>query len=127
MSRVTCETRCVPRLTGCLAISLTVRDPVSSADWYCKVLGLEVAREYEWPGGRDVCLRHIPTGLEIALLNHQSNPGDAFSEDRTGLDHLEFLVAERADLDEWAAHLDSLGISHSGVKEPPHTQNAMLT
>jgi hypothetical protein len=37
------------------------------------------------------------------------------------------LVAERTDLDEWAERLDSLGIVHSGVKEPPYTQNAMIT
>ena len=43
------------------------------------------------------------------------------------LDHLEFLVDQRSDLDEWAARLDALGIVHSGVKEPSHTQNAMLT
>lgn len=44
-----------------------------------------------------------------------------------GLDHLEFLVAERTDLNEWAERLDSLGIGHSGVKEQLYTRNAMIT
>jgi glyoxylase I family protein len=51
----------------------------------------------------------------------------SFDEFRSGLDHLEFLVAQRSDLDAWAAWLDELGIRRSGVKEPPYTANAMLT
>jgi glyoxylase I family protein len=58
---------------------------------------------------------------------HRANPGDEFSEFRTGLDHLEFLVADRPDLDRWAEHLDSLRIAHSAVKQPTWSKNAMLT
>ena len=54
-------------------------------------------------------------------------PESRFSEFRTGLDHLEFLVERRADLDEWVAHLDALGVAHSGITEPSYTRNAMLT
>lgn len=50
-----------------------------------------------------------------------------FSEFRTGLDHLEFLVSQRSDLEGWASRLDDLGIEHSGVKQPSYTANAMLT
>jgi glyoxylase I family protein len=53
--------------------------------------------------------------------------GGGFYEFRIGLDHLEFLVAQRSDLDAWAARLDELGIRHSGVREPPYTADAMLT
>ena len=73
------------------------------------------------------CLMGPGSGLVLCLVEHAANPGDAFSEYRTGLDHLEFLVDRREDLDEWAARLDEFGIEHSGVKEPPYTQNAMLT
>jgi catechol 2,3-dioxygenase-like lactoylglutathione lyase family enzyme len=34
---------------------------------------------------------------------------------RTGLDHVSFGVAGRAALETWAAWLDELGISHTGV------------
>jgi hypothetical protein len=44
-----------------------------------------------------------------------------------GLDHLEFLLVQRDDLDESAVHLDNLGTAHSGVKRIDHTRNAMLT
>jgi glyoxylase I family protein len=65
--------------------------------------------------------------LVLCFVGHATNPGDPFSEFRTGLDHLEFLVARQADLHEWAERLDELGIAHSGVKELPYTRNAMLT
>jgi len=58
---------------------------------------------------------------------HVTNLGEPCSEVRTGVDHLEFLVARREHLDEWAARLDEMGIAHSGVKEPPYTQHAILT
>ena len=62
----------------------------------------------------------------ICLVGHAANPGEPFSELRTGLDHLEFLVPRQQDLDEWAAHLDDLGVPHSGVKHLAHTPNAMV-
>jgi glyoxylase I family protein len=52
---------------------------------------------------------------------------EPFDEHLVGLDHLEFLVAQRSDLDAWAAKLDELAIEHSGVKTPPFTRNAMIT
>jgi catechol 2,3-dioxygenase-like lactoylglutathione lyase family enzyme len=53
--------------------------------------------------------------------------GDAFSETRIGLDHLEFFVPTRGDLEDWASRLDSLGVAHSGVKTPTESKNAMVT
>ena len=75
----------------------------------------------------DACLLEPSSGLEICLVEYSSGPQRPFSEFLPGLDHLEFLVAERKDLDDWAKRLDSLGIPHSGVKEPPYTANAMIT
>jgi glyoxylase I family protein len=76
---------------------------------------------------RYISLVEPSSELVLCLVGHATNPGEAFSEFRTGLDHLEFLVATRGDLQEWAERLDELGVAHSGVKEPPYTQNAMLT
>ena len=67
------------------------------------------------------------TGLEICLVEYTVGVRDPFDEAHPGLDHLEFLVASRSDLDEWAERLDALGIAHSGVKEPSYTRNAMIT
>jgi glyoxylase I family protein len=55
------------------------------------------------------------SGIAIGLHHHQANPGQPFQESRTGLDHISFGVADRADLDAWARWLDELGVEHSGV------------
>jgi catechol 2,3-dioxygenase-like lactoylglutathione lyase family enzyme len=108
---------------------LTVRDLGRSTAWYAEVLRMEVRRQFVDESGRvgDACLLEPSSGLEICLVDHAANPGDGFSEFRTGLDHLEFVVAKRSDLDEWANHLDTLGVPHSGVKEPAYTKNSMIT
>ena len=120
---------CVPSITGRVEINLTVRDPVRSAAWYGDLLGMEKRYAFDPGDGRAsyICLSEPKSGLVLCLVGHAGNPGQPFDEARSGLDHLEFLVARRADLDEWAARLDELGIAHSGVKEPPYTRNAMLT
>lgn len=74
-----------------------------------------------------VCLGEPASGFVLCLVGHPSGDGSRFDETRTGLDHLEFLVDRREDLDGWATRLDRLGIEHSGVKQPGHTENAMLT
>ncbi len=44
-----------------------------------------------------------------------ATPGQSFDESRTGLDHVSFAVAGRADLDAWARWRDGLGVANSGV------------
>ncbi len=43
--------------------------------------------------------------------------GDCFDEDRVGLDHVSFTLGSRAEIEEAAARLDTLGIKHGGVKD----------
>jgi glyoxylase I family protein len=119
----------VPSITGYLCPTLTVTNLERSVSWYRQLLDLTIRREYEPDDKRqrDACLREPRTGLEICLVEYSRGPRDPFNELAPGLDHLEFLVAERTDLDEWAERLDFLGIAHSGVKEPPYTRNAMIT
>ena len=90
---------------------------------------MTVRRAYEPPdkSQRDACLVEPHTGLEICLVEYTNGARQPFDEFVPGLDHLEFLVADRMDLDEWVERLDTLGIVHSGVKEPPYTANAILT
>ncbi len=76
---------------------------------------------------RYICLREPSSELVLCLVGHADNPGDEFNETGTGLDHLEFVVAQREDLAEWAARLDALGVEHSGVKEFDYTANSMVT
>jgi glyoxylase I family protein len=124
-----CETPAVPSITGRLEVNLSVRDPVASAAWYAQLLGMQQRYDFTSADGclRYICLVEPSSQLVLCVVGHATNPGDAFSEYRTGLDHLEFLVERRDDLQEWADRLDELGIQHSGVKELGYTPNAMLT
>ena len=103
--------------------------PGTSASWYPALLDLEVLYDFTAADRRMryVALVEPRTQLVFCLVGHEGNRGERFSELHTGLDHLEFLVDRREDLDEWAERLDRLGIEHSGVKEPEYTRNAMLT
>ena len=129
MPSIGCKTPNVPSITGNIEINLTVRDPVRSAAWYTELLGMQERYDFSAADGgmRYICLVEPSTGLLLCLVGHAANPGEPFSEVRTGLDHLEFLVEHRDDLQEWAERLEELGVAHSGVKELSYTRNAMLT
>jgi glyoxylase I family protein len=51
---------------------------------------------------------------------------DVFDEHRVGLHHLGYHVPERADLDVWAAHLDAVGVEHSGITNSNHEAGAQI-
>lgn len=119
----------MPSISGRVEVNLTVRDPARSAAWYVDLLGLDELYDYTGEDGqmRYVALIEPISQLVLCLVGHRAHPAEGFSEFRTGLDHLEFLVDRREDLDEWEAALNRLGIPHSGIKEPGYTRNAMLT
>jgi catechol 2,3-dioxygenase-like lactoylglutathione lyase family enzyme len=119
----------MPRLAGRFEVNLTVRDPAASAAWYRRLLGMGELYDHTSDDGRMryIALVEPVTRLVLCLVGHAGNSGERFSEFHTGLDHLEFLVDRRSDLDEWADRLGRLGIEHSGVKEPDYTRNAMIT
>jgi glyoxylase I family protein len=119
----------MPSITGRIEVNLTVSDPRRSAAWYSELLGMDTRYEYDAADGSltYVALEEPVTGLILCLVGHASNDGEPFSESRNGLDHLEFLVGDREDLVHWVDRLDELGIAHSGIKQPSHTPNAMLT
>jgi catechol 2,3-dioxygenase-like lactoylglutathione lyase family enzyme len=78
------------------------------------LLGMrEVGRE-ENPGWISVLLEH-PSGFSVRLIQHRTNDRAAFSEFRTGLDHVEFEVQSEGELKAWRSRLDELGIMHSGA------------
>jgi glyoxylase I family protein len=119
----------VPSITGRLDVNLSVCDPARSAAWYAQVLGMQQRYDFTSADGRmrNICLVEPSSELVLCLVGDATNSGEAFSEFRNGLDHLEFLVDRRDDLQGWADRLDELGIPHSGVKKLDYTPNAMLT
>ena len=119
----------MPKLTGRCEVNLTVRDPTRSASWYSRLLGMEELYDFT---SDDERMRYIAlvepnSRLVLCLVGHAGNRGESFSEFHTGLDHLEFLVERREDLDAWADRLSRLRIEHSGVKELDYSPNAMIT
>jgi glyoxylase I family protein len=114
------ETTTAPAITGVHHFSPTVSDVEASAQWYEHIFGMTrvplVFPHYgAEEGGYAVILMDPRSGMVIGLHHHEANPGQPFRESQTGLDHIAFGVANRADLDEWASWLDELGIAHSGV------------
>jgi len=97
-------------------VAVTVTDLDASEAWYTKVLGATpVLDEDTGP------FRHVVYLLGNTLFGLHGFPDlkskDAFDERRPGLDHISFGCANRAELEEWAARLDSLGIPHGEIKD----------
>lgn len=95
-------------------VALTVTDLSVSVPWYTRLFGAEpVLDEDTGP------FRHVVWALGGTLLGlHQHRDavaGQAFDEHRTGLDHVAFGCADRAELESWARKLDELGLPHGGV------------
>lgn len=111
----------MPEIKGFHHVSLTVRDARASEEFYTKAFGflpvLELADEHG--RGFKRILAHGPSRTILGFSVHAANDGSAFSEFRTGLDHLSFGVVSVAELDAWAAHLDELGVDHSEIRETP--------
>jgi catechol 2,3-dioxygenase-like lactoylglutathione lyase family enzyme len=111
-----------PAITGVHHFSPTVRDVEASAEWYQKVFGLErvpvtFPHHEREDTGFAVLLVDPQSGLTVGLHKNAGNQGESFDECRTGLDHIGFNVADRAEMDRWAAHLTELGVEHSGIRD----------
>jgi glyoxylase I family protein len=109
-----------PAVTGYHHFAPTVSDVEASAQWYEQVFGMTrvpvtFPHHDAEQGGYAVVLAEPRSGIVLGLHHHDANLGQSFDERRTGLDHMSFAVASRADLDAWARWLDSLGVENSGV------------
>ena len=98
-------------------VRLTVTDIDRSRKFYDDVFALPVAVDGQTEDAPDFAFGGVIYALGESLLGLRPVADDTFDEDRTGLDHVSFAVSSRDALDEAAAHLDSLGIAHEGVKD----------
>jgi glyoxylase I family protein len=104
-------------------VRLTVTDIDASRAFYDRVFALPVA--YEVPPDADEATREqlgflyggVIYRLGDSLLGLRPVADDQFSENRVGLDHISFAVADRSEIEAAAAVLDELGVSHEGVKD----------
>jgi glyoxylase I family protein len=96
-------------------VALTVTDLDASVQWYERLLGLKPVLD-EDAGGFHHTVYLLRGGTLLGLHKHPATDGnDRFDEQRPGLDHLSFGVADRAELEAWQARLDELGIPHGEI------------
>ena len=105
----------MPTFSKVSHISFSARDADASAKWWTELLDLSEVERVEGEGWRGVLLIHPPSATVIEFQQHDANAGEAFDPARTGFDHMGFKVDERPELDEWQAHFERLGVTHTPV------------
>jgi len=99
--------------TGIHHVKLPVSDLERSRQWYERVLGYIVDREFQDDDGvvRGVGGRLPGAGVPLALrLNALAASGNA------GFDPVSFAIADRTAAEAWVAHFDALGERHSEIR-----------
>lgn len=96
-------------------LTLTVTDVQRSVEFYTSFLGFQLVMEF---GPR----RLLSNGSVILALTPppdaaQALPGDRFSENRVGLDHVSLNVARRADLETAVRLFADQGVAHGEIKD----------
>ncbi|MGA8257336.1 MAG: VOC family protein [Nocardioides sp.] len=116
------------RLVGNNHVNLTVSDLERSTAWYCQVFGLTVVsndKNIGPPYFTDVLYNGLfdlsTFSYVVGLIQHRDPLISDFDARRVGLDHFGLQVPEAADLGSWAAHLEALGVPHSGVIHSPYS------
>jgi glyoxylase I family protein len=97
--------------------SFSVRDAEQSAAWCAEVLGLQEIDRTEGEGWRGILLVHPPSATVLEFQQHDANRGETFDPTRTGFDHIGLMVETRAELDDWRAHFEKLGVEHSPIAD----------
>jgi glyoxylase I family protein len=104
----------MPKLQGISHIDFTVSDGEASAAWWQDVMGFAVVKRWRGNSFDAITLMH-PSGLVVSVITHDIPGSDVFDERRIGLDHIAFQVADGDELQQWLAHLDANGVTHSGI------------
>ena len=96
-------------------VKLTVSDVGTTRDFYTSLLGFRVAAEF----GPVTLISNgsFLIGLSTAPEPEQAIPGDRFNENRIGLDHLSFGVADRQALERAAELLGERGVTHGEIND----------
>jgi len=114
----------MPIATSAVAhVRLTVTDIAASRRFYDGVFGWPVYAEL--PENADEATREqlsflfggVIYNIGDNLIGLRPAGTGAFDEDRVGLDHLAFVLPSLDDLEQAAAHLDSLDIAHEPIKD----------
>lgn len=100
-------------------VAVTVTDMDASIAWYNDLFGfVELAREEHFGGSGGYAVVLGPPDWSMAVvLNHHPTNGGMFDPTRTGLDHIGFVMPDRAAIEEWEARLSDKGIKHSPISD----------
>ena len=97
-------------------VAVTVRDVEVSGPWYRDLIGADPVLDEDTAAGFRHLVWAFGNGTLFGIHQHERGTSDeAFSEFRVGLDHVGFGCSDRAELEEWQARLDELGIAHGGI------------
>lgn len=107
------QTADAPPLQGISHLGLTVTDLDAAIDFWCGVLGFQVALQAD-----GYCMVWHPAAtLAIGLTAQNGAAVGPFDERRVGLDHLALAVPDVPALTEWAQRLARLSVTHSPITE----------
>jgi glyoxylase I family protein len=116
-----------PALSRISHVALTVTDLDVSGKWYERLLGTPPVLDEE-AGGFWHQVYPLADGMLLGLHAHPGRPiADRFDPRRSGLDHVAFACADRAELDKWQARLDELGIAHGGIVDASYGSGLAFT
>jgi catechol-2,3-dioxygenase len=102
-------------------VALTVRDLEVSGPWYTALIGADPALDEHTDTGFRHLVWAFDNGTLFGIHQHDRSATDEqFTEFRTGLDHVGFGCAGRAELQEWVEKLNGLGIKHGGIVDAPY-------
>lgn len=109
----------MPDFPAITHVALTVSSLDRSVPWYQALFGSKpVLDEDTGP------FRHVVWLIGGTLVGLHQFPdlasNEPFNERKVGLDHLAFNCANRAELAEWEAQLNNLGIAHGGIVDAPY-------
>jgi glyoxylase I family protein len=104
----------MPTMPAITHVAVTVNDLSVSVPWYSRLFDAEpVLDEDTGPFHHTVFLLGNTLFGVHGFPELQST--SAFEERRPGLDHVAFGCTDRAELEDWEARLDELGIAHGGI------------
>ena len=109
----------MPELTGVSHVALTVTDLERSKEWYYDLFGLQELFSGDEGGINFVVTMHS-SGLILGLREHHAGTKDKFTPERTGLDHIAFHCADRAELEKWQATFEEKGVEYTPIIDTPY-------
>jgi glyoxylase I family protein len=108
----------MPEFPALAHVAVTVSDLERSTRWYSALFGSEPVLDEDEEGGAFHHTVYALGGGQLFGLHTHTQPGSgSFDESSVGLDHVSFACSGRGELQQWADHLDSLGVTHDGIKD----------